>query len=270
MPRWTSFATCLPHPTRIAKATAEEMMPRMTRDALACCSTSRCVDILGVFCPATRSQCRFGSRRCDPLGGATLSRDNPSPHPHVGGHLRPCPVHDVLQDRHTALSAYTAGRRPALGSGDSLPAPNPPCRHSCVSSSLDVTTLTLIVQGLCRGCVLRRPYLPYSRGDVQVLPDSEALLAAALAAQRLLASRRSELTPTRSLKRQLVASAASVEACSWFGYEAMQLAVDDDGGFARAHLSTFHLSSASHHVPDVFASPAFRDLAWPSIRSRRT
>ena len=117
MPRWTSFATCLPHPTRIAKATAEEMMPRMTRDALAAARLLLC-DILGVFCPATRSQCRFGSRRCDPLGGATLSRDEPStsPHPHVGGHLRPCPYTDVLQDTRWPAAALlsacaTAGRR---------------------------------------------------------------------------------------------------------------------------------------------------------------
>ena len=85
-------------------------------------------------------------------------------------------------------------------------------------------TLTLVVQGLCRGAVLRpRQYLPYSRGDVQVLPDAEALRVAARAAARFTRGR------PAAARRRMVAAAASVEASCWFGYEAVQLAVDEEG-----------------------------------------
>ena len=47
--------------------------------------------------------------------------------------------------------------------------------------------LTLVVQGLGRGVVIRpTQMLPYSRGDVQLLPDSESLIAAARASARWL------------------------------------------------------------------------------------
>ena len=91
-------------------------------------------------------------------------------------------------------------------------------------------TLTLVVQGLCRGAVLRpTQYLPYSRGDVQVLPDAEALRVAARAAARFTRGRPAAAAPSAAARRRMVAAAASVEASCWFGYEAVQLAVDEEG-----------------------------------------
>ena len=88
------------------------------------------------------------------------------------------------------------------------------------------STLTLVVQGLCRGVVLGpTQYLPYSRGDVQVCPDSEALLAAARASERYLATPGAAMVgpTTASVKRRMVMAAASTEALSWIPYEALQL-----------------------------------------------
>jgi hypothetical protein len=94
-------------------------------------------------------------------------------------------------------------------------------------------TLTLVVQGLCRGAVLRpTQYLPYSKGDVQVLPDAEALRVAARAAARFTRGRpagAASAAPSAAARRQMVAAAASVEASCWFGYEAVQLSVDEEG-----------------------------------------
>ena len=91
-------------------------------------------------------------------------------------------------------------------------------------------TLTLVVQGLCRGAVLRpTQYLPYSKGDVQVLPDAEALRVAARAAARFTRGRPAAAAPSAAARRRMVAAAASVEASCWFGYEAVQLAVDEEG-----------------------------------------
>ena len=133
------------------------------------------------------------------------------------------------------------------------------------------STLTLIVQGLARGVVLRGTQtLPYSRGDVQLLPDAEALLAAARSTERYLKQmvataardaandadsgvpRAADATGTtsRSVKRRLVAAAAAAETEAYFGYEAMWMSVDAGGNLAA--LNQLNTSAA----PSLATAPS--------------
>ena len=48
--------------------------------------------------------------------------------------------------------------------------------------------------------------------------------------------------PSASTRRRMAAAAASVEACSWFAYEAVQLSVDAGGSLAP--LNQFNASAA--------------------------
>lgn len=129
------------------------------------------------------------------------------------------------------------------------------CRVSFAQRNPD-STLTLVVQGLARGLVLApTQYTPYSRGDVQLLPDSEALLAAALATERFLRRGLSEVaaggasstgddaggatttataatTISDAGRRRLVAAAASAELRAFLPYEAASLSVDADDSLA--------------------------------------
>ena len=69
--------------------------------------------------------------------------------------------------------------------------------------------LTLVVQGLARGVVLRPTQdLPYSRGDVLLLPDAEALREAARAAAVRLRPLPSADALFSSTRRRMVAAAA--------------------------------------------------------------
>ena len=84
--------------------------------------------------------------------------------------------------------------------------------------------LALIVQGLSRAVVLRgKQALPYARGDVQILPDSEQLRAAARVSRRrhrLLSS--SPLAAPQlegSWLHSAVIAAAAAEERSWRSYE---------------------------------------------------
>jgi len=114
-------------------------------------------------------------------------------------------------------------------------------------------TLTLVVQGLCRGVVLKATqYLPYSRGDVQVMPDSEALLAAARSAEAHLARRGASagVDGASSMKRRMVAAAASMEASAWLAYEAVQLSIEAGGALAQLNqLNTSAVSSCAEAAP---------------------
>ena len=102
--------------------------------------------------------------------------------------------------------------------------------------------LTLVVQGLARGVVLRPTQdLPYSRGDVLLLPDAEALRDAARAAAVRCARCR---PPTRFFltRRRMVAAAAVGDAEHHWPYEATQLAVDGNG---LSPLCAFNASAAT-------------------------
>ena len=118
------------------------------------------------------------------------------------------------------------------------------------------STLTLIVQGLCRGAVLRpTQYLPYSRGDVQILPDSEALLAAARASKRYLQQQGGATLASPVVKRRMVAAAASAEASCWFPYEAVQLSVDAGGALSPLNqLNSSAAARCASIVPDEVES----------------
>ena len=115
------------------------------------------------------------------------------------------------------------------------------------------STLTLVVQGLTRGVVLSpTQLLPYSRGNVQVLPDSETLLAAALASERLLQRTAQVATTSRVARRKLVAAAAWAEVETYVSYEALQISIDAGGSLAP--LNQFNATAAA----DTFASVSER------------
>lgn len=96
--------------------------------------------------------------------------------------------------------------------------------------------LSLVVQGLARGVVLRATqYLPYSRGDVQILADKEVLLGAARASERYL--RNADRVPADSVddlvRYSLVTSASAAETQGFFPYEAIWLSIDADQKTAK-------------------------------------
>ena len=101
--------------------------------------------------------------------------------------------------------------------------------------------LAIVVQGLSR-CVVVRPTqeLPYSRGDVQILPDAESLIAAARHASRLWA------TTMASMRRQMVAAVAAAESEALFAYDAVRLSIDSGGTLAP--LNQFNDSTAAADV----------------------
>ena len=111
------------------------------------------------------------------------------------------------------------------------------CRISFARRNPD-STLTLVVQGLTRGVVLRGTQtLPYSRGDVQLLPDAEALLEGARAAARYLQSLAegdvaADGAVSAAVRMRLTAAAAAREAEAHFEYEAVSLSVDAGGNLA--------------------------------------
>ena len=103
--------------------------------------------------------------------------------------------------------------------------------------------LTLVVQGLARGVVLRPTQdLPYSRGDVLLLPDAEALRDAARAAAVRLRPLPSADALFSSTRRRMVAAAAVGDAEHHWPYEATQLAVDGNG---LSPLCAFNASAAT-------------------------
>eukprot|EP00747_Dinoflagellata_sp_TGD_P178782 gnl/TRDRNA2_/TRDRNA2_28383_c0_seq1.p1 gnl/TRDRNA2_/TRDRNA2_28383_c0~~gnl/TRDRNA2_/TRDRNA2_28383_c0_seq1.p1 ORF type:complete len:613 (+),score=101.51 gnl/TRDRNA2_/TRDRNA2_28383_c0_seq1:158-1996(+) len=135
--------------------------------------------------------------------------------------------------------------------------------------------LALVVQGLARGVVLRSTQdLPYSRGDVQILPESEALLAGACAVERYLegqlraGSADSASNPNSSVsvpdlvKRRMVTAAVVAETESFFPYEATQLSMDAGGNIAP--LNQFNESSIESvsSVADTMEN-AFRETMIP-------
>ena len=82
--------------------------------------------------------------------------------------------------------------------------------------------LTMLVQGLCRGIVVRSTQtLPYARGDVQVLPDEEMLIENARRARRYINTMGSEerVRATDGLEPHLVMAAAQAEELHWRAYE---------------------------------------------------
>lgn len=92
--------------------------------------------------------------------------------------------------------------------------------------------LSLVVQGLARGLVLKETQaLPYSRGHVQLLPDSEALLAGARISARYLRQHPLNLpAPSEAAAQRLLAlSSASKELIHYFDYETALLSIDADG-----------------------------------------
>ena len=105
------------------------------------------------------------------------------------------------------------------------------------------SVLTLIVQGLARGVVTRPTQdLPYSRGDVQLLPDGEVLRAAA---RMVLRRPRDDAPPPQppSIARRLVAAAATAETEAWLPYEAVSLAMDGEN--RPLDLNQLNASSAA-------------------------
>ena len=103
--------------------------------------------------------------------------------------------------------------------------------------------LTIVVQGLARGVVLNATQdLPYSRADVQILPDGEVLRAAARSSTRLLrqipkldakATAESDVPP--SVLRRMVVAAAAAEARAWIEYEALPLSMDSAGSVSSVN-----------------------------------
>ena len=80
--------------------------------------------------------------------------------------------------------------------------------------------LRLVVQGVGRATVVRGTQtLPYARGDVQLLPDSEALLDAARASRRHLLDLDGEARGTTEDRMRMVLAAAAAEDQSWRPYE---------------------------------------------------
>ncbi|KAL1529908.1 hypothetical protein AB1Y20_000836 [Prymnesium parvum] len=105
------------------------------------------------------------------------------------------------------------------------------------------STLTLVVQGLARGVVLRpTQLLPYSRADVQVLPDREALLAAARGYVRRAAAGQSAV-------RQALAAAWG-EAEALFAYEATALSFDAGGRLAPLNQLNASAAATLAHVAE--------------------
>lgn len=95
---------------------------------------------------------------------------------------------------------------------------------SCVR--LPDARMRILVQGLSRATIVRGTQrLPYARGDVQVLPDAEALLDSARRNRRWLARLRSATgdhgaisSAGRNRRRSLLAAAVAEDAC-WSAYE---------------------------------------------------
>ena len=94
----------------------------------------------------------------------------------------------------------------------------------CVSySRLDDSRLRIVVQGLGRATVVRGTQsLPYARGDVQLLPDSEALLDAARLSREWLQGSGEEVADDaatfQARMRMALAATAAEDAC-WRKYE---------------------------------------------------
>lgn len=138
------------------------------------------------------------------------------------------------------------------------------CRVAVAQRNQD-STLTLVVQGLGRGVVLRpTQMLPYSRGDVQLLPDSEALLASALASERAMAKLSIEAPPSRAIRRRMVAAGAAAELEAYLPYEAQQISVDAGG-----HLAPLNQFNASAGAAVFEAAPLAMEAALVGITMPR-
>lgn len=136
------------------------------------------------------------------------------------------------------------------------------CRVAVGQRNAD-STLTLVVQGLGRGVVLRpTQMLPYSRGDVQLLPDCEALLAGALASERVLGTA-AVAAPARAVKRRLVAAAAAAELEAHLPYEAVKVSVDAGGHLAP--LNQLNVSAAAAVI--AAAAPAVEEAIRGTLSS---
>ena len=136
------------------------------------------------------------------------------------------------------------------------------CRVAVGQRNAD-STLTLVVQGLGRGVVLRpTQMLPYSRGDVQLLPDCEALLAGALASERVLGTA-AVAAPARAVKRRLVAAAAAAELEAHLPYEAVKVSVDAGGHLAP--LNQLNVSAAAAVL--AAAAPAVEEAIRGALSS---
>ena len=128
------------------------------------------------------------------------------------------------------------------------------CRVAIAQRNAD-STLTLVVQGMGRGVVLRASQLlPYSRGDVQLLPDCEVLLASALAVERQTSKLAEPLT--RAAKRLMVAAAASAELEAYLPYEAAKISVDAGG-----NLAPLNQLNASAALATLTAAPSAGEAA---------
>lgn len=114
--------------------------------------------------------------------------------------------------------------------------------------------LTLVVQGVARASVTRETQaLPYMRADVQILPDSESLLAASISVRRHLraASEASAASPSPadpdaagpSVRRRLTMAVAVAEAEACAPYEALSFSAETDGSMAP--LCQFNASRAA-------------------------
>ena len=142
------------------------------------------------------------------------------------------------------------------------------------------STLTLVVQGLARGVVLRpTQVLPYSRGDVQLLPDGEAMRSAARVSQRFLEAQagweqpqtcdpedtvRPRPTPKSALdaafRRRLCIATAVREVEGLFAYESTETPALDPpgrrGSGQIAQLTQFNASAAGAIAAAAAASVA--------------
>lgn len=88
--------------------------------------------------------------------------------------------------------------------------------------------LVLIVQGIARAHVLRETQqLPYSRADVQILPDAEALRSAARASRRWLREAKAVGRTNAPMRQRLALAAAVAEDNCWRGCAYSSSRVED-------------------------------------------
>lgn len=127
-------------------------------------------------------------------------------------------------------------------------------------------TMALVVQGIARAVVLRATQdLPYSRGDVQILPDAEALRAAARTSEMALHNQLplADIAPPAVFRRMVVAAAAA-EAEAWFSYEALRLSIDAGGNLAPLNQLNASAAVTAHFDAEECILAAVADAPMPA------
>ena len=126
--------------------------------------------------------------------------------------------------------------------------------------------LSLLVQGLSRVVVLRATQtLPYSRADVQLLPDLEALRGGARASRRWLRDVGALKHTDVTMRRRLALAAAMAEEATWRPYQFANASVtaDPTPKLCELNASSCNLAGAADE-----AEGAVRGAMKAVLRSR--